>query len=423
MQEQSTHCPYHSNLSTSIAADFNPLSGSQLEDPYPFYAVARKQEPIFFSPLLQAWVLTRYEDIKTVLRDPKRFSSAYLDSLGAAYTPETIAVLSQGISNAEFLLISDPPGHTRARQPLTKAFSARRIASLEPAIRQIATSLLEQLRPLGQADLVTQFAAPFPLLVIFRLLGLPEHDLQQVRIWAEDFVALTYSFLAPEQQLSCAKSYLAFQQYLLAFLEQRQLAPQDDFTSDLLAAIAEEQVHLSPMELVGVLLSLVSAGVNTTANVLGSSVYHLLKQRQYWEAIQQDPDLLARVVEESLRFDGPALGLFRVATEEVKLDGVVLPKGALVYVAFGSANHDEALFETPEVFDPSRANLKEHLAFGYGIHFCVGAPLARLELRIALECLSQLPFLRLASDEPLQYQPSAVLRGPQHLLIEWERPV
>jgi cytochrome P450 len=423
MTETNTRCPYHSDPSTCIGTDFNPLSSPQLDNPYPFYAMARKQEPVFFSSLLQAWVVTRYEDVKTILRDNKNFSVSYLERLTSTTAPELLSVLNQGIANADFIIVSDPPDHTRARQLLTKAFSARRVASLEPTIRYIATNLLEQLLPLGQADFVAQFAAPFPLSVILHLLGLPEHDLPQVRTWAEDSIMLLASFLAPEQQLSCAKSYLAFQQYMLTFMEQRRLAPQDDLTSDLLAAAAQEQFQLSPTELLGILLILVSAGVNTTADILGSCVYHLLKQSQYWTMLQQEPDRLPTIIEEMLRLDGPTPGTFRLTTQAVEVANVVLPKDAMVYLVLGSANHDEAIFDTSEVFDPSRSNLSEHLAFGYGIHFCIGAPLARLELRVGLECLlSQLPSLRLVSDEPLQYQPSVLLRGSRHMLIQWDKP-
>jgi cytochrome P450 len=422
MPEENAQCPYHSDPSISMGMQFNPLWGPQLDNPYPFYADARKQEPIFFSPFLQVWVVTRYEDVKTILRDPKCFSSAYADRVTAFYTPETLSVLSQGIPTAALLTLSDPPTHTRGRQLLTKAFSARRVASLEPAIRHIATTSLEQILPLGLADFVTQFAIPYPLAVMLHLLSLPEEDLPQVRTWAEDLIKLAGSFLSPEEQLSCAKGYLAFQQYMLAFLEQRRLDPRDDFISDLLAAVAQEQVQLSPEELLGTLLTVVSAGVNTISDTLGICLYQLLTQRQHWETLQQNPDLLPTIIEEMLRFDGPAPGTFRITTQEVEVAGVMIPKDALVYVALNSANHDEALFGNPEVFHPSRTNLKEHLTFGYGIHFCIGAPLARMELRVALECLSHLPSLRLGSDEPLQYHPSVLLRGPQHLLIQWDKP-
>jgi cytochrome P450 len=420
MPEENARCPYHSDPTTCIGTDFNPLSGPQLDNPYTFYAIARKQEPIFFSPRLQAWIVTRYEDVKTILRDNKNFSVGYLDRFMSAYTPETRSVLNQGVSTSEFLIVSDPPDHTRARQLLTKAFSARRVASLEPTIRHTATTLLEQLLPLGQIDLVTQFAVPFPLLVIFRLLGLPEEDLPQVRVWAEKAVKLTSSVLDPERQLSCAKNSLTFQQYMLAFLEQRRQAPQDDFTSDLLTAAAQEHIHLSPKEQLGLFLILVSAGVNSIASILGNCVYHLLMQREHWATLQQKPDLLPTLIEEMLRFDGPAPGIFRVTTQAVEVAGTVLPKDALVYLALSSVNHDEVVFGTPEVIDLSRSNLNEHLAFGYGIHFCIGAALARLELRVALECLSQLPSLRLVSGEPLQYCPSMILRGPEHVLIQWD---
>src|SRR5437763_3402257 len=172
MSEQNADVPKSADPSSGIGMSYCPIMGPQLANPYPLYTEERKQEPVFFSPFLQCWVVTRYEDVKAILRDPQRFSSAYIDRLISVYTPETLSVLSEGISTAALLTLSDPPTHTRGRQLLTKASSPRRIARLEPAIRQKATASLEQLLPLGQADFVTQFAAPFPLSVILHLLGL-----------------------------------------------------------------------------------------------------------------------------------------------------------------------------------------------------------------------------------------------------------
>jgi cytochrome P450 len=204
-------------------------------------------------------------------------------------------------------------------------------------------------------------------------------------------------------------------------MEQRRISPQHDFPSDLLQAVEEEQVQLNDAEILGLFLSLISAGVETTTAAIGMAVYHLLKERNFWEAIQQEPALIPRMVEEILRLDGPSLGLFRLTTEEVVLNGVMIPKDAMLYLMFGSANHDETIFAQGDTFDPYRENLNRHLAFSYGMHFCVGAPLARLELRVALEELSQrLPSLRLVPGQPLSYVPSLSVRGPLRLLVEWD---
>jgi cytochrome P450 len=264
------------------------------------------------------------------------------------------------------------------------------------------------------------FARVYPMLVIFRLIGIPESASDQLARWSTDFLTMLFVPLPPQQQLECARSYLALQQYVYQLLEQRRANPQDDFASALLNAVEEEQADLQMFEVLELLLDLIVAGYVTTSDFLGLCLYNLLSRREYWKAIQENPALIPAVVEEMLRFDTPGLSLLRVTTEDVELGGVVIPKDAIVYVLESSANHDEEYFAHPEEFNPYREN-RHHLAFGRGIHFCIGAPLARLEAQLTLELLSQrLSSLRLVPNQEVTYVPNLALRGLQSLLVEWD---
>jgi cytochrome P450 len=412
-------CPH-----MGIGQEFQPFSAAHLSNPYAFYARARREEPVFFSPMLNMWVITRYDDVVAVLKDTQRFSSEQLLWVGGStFTPEVQELLSTGIlGKSTPIIYADPPKHPRMRAPLTRAFSARRVASMEPAIRQLATQLIERWIHSGQADFVAGFAKVYPMHVILRMLGVPEKDYEQIREWGDGFTQLLFARLTPEQQLEYARGYLAWQQHTYQLIEQRRAEPQDDLTSALLKAVEEEQANLSTVELVELVINLSFAGLETTANFLGLCLYHLLTtQRPYWEAIRENPALIPALVEEGLRFDTPGQSLLRVTTQEVELSGVTIPQGAIVLILESSANHDEQYFAHPQEFDPYRENLNRHIAFGRGIHFCIGAPLARLETQIALEVLSQrLPNARLVPDQEPGYIPNLALRGFQQLLITWD---
>ncbi len=396
-------CPYN-----GIGTSFNPFSDEYLANPYAFFAQARRSEPIFFSPFLNAWMVTRYDDVKAILHDPQRFSAVGNLETVADYTPAALAILDTSKSILTHSAVNvDPPRHTRIRASLNKAFSARQIARYEPLVRQLADRLIDQFSSEGQVDIVQRFNYPFPALVIFHLMGVPEADMEQVLAWCCDWLELLYSKLPPERQIECAHSAVAYARYIEALIEQRRAAPQDDLTSDLI--------------LLAQVVDLILAGNENTYGLLGNCLQHVLRDRSHWQTIREHPELIQSIVEETLRFNGTALSSFRTTTETVKLGGVTLPKGVHVIVLLSSANHDEAQFSDPEVFDPHRQNLGRHMGFGNGNHFCLGAPLARLEARVALEALStRLPSLRLVPNQELSYKRSVPLRVLSQLLVEWD---
>ena len=406
---------------TNLDQEFSPLSPTFIAHPYAFYAHARKTEPVFFSSFLNAWIVTCYEDVIAVLKDHQRF--AITDQIGTGkLTPQVLGLLGASpLMRAPTLVSLDPPEHTRLRGNLTRAFSAQRIASLEPSIRAIANRLIDQMVPQGQGNFMEQFASPYPLQVIESLLNVPEADTGKIQSWSEDLMTLLLAPPPPDEQLSYAQNAVALLDYIYEMAQQRRREPQEDLISDLLRAAEAGEASLSPPEVAGLLYILLLGGFKTTGILLGNCLYRLLAQREHWEALGANPGSIPQVVEEVLRFDPPVLATQRIAREDVIVGGKNIPQGARVQVVTGSANHDEAKFPDAETFHPAQEQQNRHLTFGYGVHFCIGSPLARLEGRVALEQLSQrLPSLRLVPGQDVRYTPNLFFHGLKQLLVEWD---
>jgi cytochrome P450 len=404
------------------AIRFDPLDPEQRANPYPTYALLRREQPVYHSAALDLWVVTRYDDVLAVLKDDETFSSRNaLRSAPHEPPPEVRAVLAEGWPDMPIIVDSDPPLHTRIRRPITKAFTPRRVAELEPRIAALAGELVDGFAADGEADLVERFAWPLPLRVMGELIGVPAGDLPWLHERSRDWLGLYQATGSLEERIERARGYVAFQRYFVEFMEQRARAPRDDLTSALIAAAAEEDEPLSLAELAGVPLDLLVAGHVTVTRAIGSALVLLLDHPDALRELRADPSLVPGAVEELLRLESPAQGLFREATRDVEVGGVLLPKGARLMVHFGAANRDEQVFgPDAERFDPRREEVGRHVAFGKGIHFCIGAPLARLELRIALPLLlERLPGLRRADDEPLAYDPIFFARGLARLLLRW----
>jgi cytochrome P450 len=408
--------------STELSQQYSPLSSAHMANPYAFYARARKEEPIFFSPLMDAWVVTRYEDAVSILKDHRRFASIVKQTSFNMLTPEAQTLLrTSAFWQVPDLLSSGPPEHSRLRRPLVKAFSPHRIASLEPQIRIYANQLIDRFASWGRMDFVEHFSSAYPLVVVGDLLNIPFADRQQLQRWSKSVMGILFTPPPPEQQLASVEEVLALFAYFCDLAEERQGAQQDDLISDLYRAVEAGEAALSPLEVARLLFSLLVAGTQTLISFLSNCLFHLLSQRLRWEALVENPGSIQEVVEEALRFDGPVLGSWREVQEDVVIGGKHIQEGARVQVLLSSANSDEALFSQPETFDPGRAFLRRHIAFGQGIHVCLGARLARLESCVALEQLSQrLPSLRLVPHQHLSYTPNLVVRGLQQLLVEWD---
>lgn len=406
------------------AADYNPLSPEALTDPYPFFARAHRESPVFFSPRFNLWIVTRYADIWTALRDPATFSSAISTTVGTAVPPEVDAILAEGWGEIPTLVTSDPPAHTRFRSLVNKAFTPRRVAERTDRIREIASGLVDGFVADGTTDLVWRFAYPLPMTVIAEILGVPHGDLDRFKRWSDDLVARLSAELPLERQIACARSLVDFQHYFSDQLDARGREPRDDMLTDLLNARVAGTEPLTRGEQLSILQQLLVAGNETTTNLIGNMVVLLLERPDLWATLVAHPERAPAAVEEALRMEAPVQGLFRSTTREVELGGVLLPAGAHLQLLYAAGNRDADEFPDPGRFDLDRPNASSHLAFSGGAHFCLGASLARLEGRIALETLTaRLPTLRLAPGEPLHRTPHFFLRGFEHLQVCWEERV
>ena len=408
---------------TNAHDSFDPTAAPWRDDPHPALAEFRREQPVFRCPAADAWIVTRYEDVASVVSDGARFSSADVLQRVGGICPEAQRVMSRGypISELRSIIMLDPPDHGPVRKVVASAFTPRRVAGLEPRIRAIANGFVDAFEADGEVDLITQFAYPLPLAVIMELLEIPVADRDDIKRWGDDRVSLVWGALTDEEQVRCAQSYLDFQAYLGALVDERRARPGDDFISDLGTAVTSEGRQLERAELIGQLVSVVSAGHETTTNLIAMAVAQLLTTGQ-WDDLRADPSLAAAVIEETLRYDGPAKGIPRTAVDDVELSGVRIPAGDRVLAMMTSANRDDRFFSAPDRFDIHRPRPDHpHLGFGRGHHYCAGAGLGRLEGRVALEVLvDRLPGLHLDSADPLQFAPNIVLRTVRHLRLGWE---
>ncbi len=409
IETQPKTCPH-------LGKEFQPFVNPLLDDPYPFYKRARNEEPIFFSSLLNAYVITRYEDILTVLRDPVRFSSAQsLQSVGE-FAPETIEVLRQGFPVVS-LIGSDGEQHKRLRAPFVKAFAPEKLVVMEDDLRAIANRLVDDFINDGQVEILSKFAYPLPLEVIFNMYGVPLEKMAEVKHWGNEITALFSTVLTPERQIECAHSYVALQLFMADLVEERRIGPKGDMISEILTS------DLSVPEIVLLLCEMILAGHKTTANLIGKALKLLLEQPKLWQSLSDEPSLIPIALEEVLRYDTPAASMIRLTTQEVSLAGVTLPKDTRILVLYGSANHDEKQYPDGDRFNIERfkETAVNHLAFSHGVHHCTGSNLARREGRIALEVLSsRLPNLRLRPNQQPTHIPALLNRGYAQLYLEWE---
>jgi cytochrome P450 len=401
-----------------LSARFDPLSPEQRENPFDVLALARREQPVFYAPELDLWVVTRHDDVLEVLKDHRSFSSiGALKSASSPLPPEVAAVLAEGYPEMPYIIEIDPPLHDRIRGLVTKAFTPRRIRSLEPTVHRVVAELLDELPAEGEADIIERFAWPLPLRVLGHLLGLPREDLAQLHEWGNDWMLVQQEGWL-EQRLAHARGTVALQRYFVAAVEQREHQPTDDLIGALVAARPEIDPPLTNVEIAGLPLDLMVAGHVTVTRAIGSTLRLLFAHPPLREQLL-DPVSAPRAIEEVLRLESPAQGLFRTAARDVVVGGTTIPSGARVMAHFASANRDERVFVEPASCRPGRADIGGHVAFGKGIHFCIGAPLARLELEIALPALlARLPNLRPAA-EPALREPLFFARGFATLPVAW----
>jgi cytochrome P450 len=399
--------------------ELNPLSREAVECPFGFFAQLRREPPVYVADA-RFFLVSRYEDVQHVLLHPEVFSSAGSPGVRRKVPLEVVKIISKGFRPVPTVQTLDPPDHQRYRSLLSKAFSSRRVAQLEPDIRQIANELVDSFINDCRVDLVAQFAVPFPLTVIAGWLGLPRADLPVLKRWSDDAAAPLGGLIDRAQEIECARSELEAQRYFAAKLDQRRREPRDDILTDLCNARLDGAEPLDNGEIYYLLIQLLVAGNESVRNLISSAMLLLLKHPAQMAALRANPGLIPNFIEESLRLESPIKAFFRVAKTDTELGGVKIPAGSRLAVLFASANRDETRFVDPERFDLYRENASDHLAFGLGIHYCLGAPLARTEARIAFEVLlGRLKDIRLGAANDFTHTPSFIFRGLMVLHLEF----
>ena len=385
---------------------FNPMDPEFVADPYPVYARLRSEDPVHQSPL-GFWILTRYDDVAAVLRDPtfaKEALAAFVAArFGVAVPP------GLGLS----MLDRDPPDHTRLRGLVSKAFTPRVVDGLRPRIRDIVEGLLARVERAGTMDLIEQFAYPLPVIVICEMLGVPVEDQERFKGWGLDIArGLDTILLPPDSEVGrrSIESRRALADYFRGLIARRRASPRDDLLSGLIAA-EEAGDKLNEDELLATCILLLVAGHETTVNLIGNGTLALLRHPDQLRVLRENPGLVGSAVEELLRFDGPVQRTARIPSADVTIRGRTIGKGEMVMPFIGAANRDPAQFPDPDRLDITRAD-NRHLALGWGIHFCLGAPLARVEGQIAISALARkFPKLSLAAEAPPAHRQSLTLRG------------
>jgi cytochrome P450 len=396
------------------------MEPDQVGEPFEFLARARAEMPVFYMPKYDLWCVTRMEDVLAVFKDTETYSNSHED-VGRP-PPEFADAIPQGHPAAHSLDTLDPPQHTRIRKLAQKAFTPRQVNEREGEIRQVCDDLIDGFLDAREADLVSEFTTHIPVRVIARVLGMDQKDAPFLKQWTDDWFQI---WMGDDSEAELAERWrrtVEFDGFIRRFVEERRERPRGDLTSDLLHAASDDgEPSLSTFEVICVIAGIVAAGSDTTSILLAYATWLLLSERERWEQLRADPSLVPRAVEETLRLRNPVRGLRRVTTRPVTLGGADIPEGAVLYVHVGSANRDDGAFDHPDEFDLARQNVGDHLGFGKWTHFCLGAPLARLEARVALEQLvARLPSLRLRDGEHLTYAPNAVVPGVRHLHVEWD---
>jgi cytochrome P450 len=403
---------------------YNPLEHPMLTDPYPVYASVRRATPVFYTPQFDVWIVTRYSDISDVLQRPDLFSATNATNPVQEVANEAVEVLeSRGFRYPKSVFSSDPPYHTRMRKLVRRAFTARHVAGLEPFVRAWVGGEIDRLEPLGEADLIREIFSPLPGFVMLKLLGFPDDRAEVIRAGSRDRNIFMVGWQAPQEQVETTRGLVRFMEFARELIEERARAPREDLTSELLRVRGGDDSVLSLHEITSLLITFFTAGSETTTAFLGNAFYHLLRDRSAWDELVADPSLAPTAVEELLRFDPPIHGWRRRALEDVEIGGVRIPEGSELLLLLSSAGRDESVFPNPDTLDFRRENAQDHLAFSHGIHFCLGAPLARLESRVVVELLTaRLPGMRLVDDRPGPHFPNIIFRVPLELPVEWPTP-
>ncbi len=401
-----------------LIGPFNPFHPRYRIDPYPTYRRMREEHPVHFPRALAGGcVLSRYDDVAAVLGD-SRFSAnrqnAHLMQRMRPFRnlkPE----FEHGIMRS--LLMLDPPDHTRLRRLVTKAFTPRVVESLRPRVQALVDELLDAVASRREMELVHDLAYPLPVIVIAALLGVPIEDRDRFKEWSDTLTAILDPLQAKDGLEPCQRAYEELTVYMRGVFEARRREPRDDLISALVA-VEEQGQKIDETDLQALVMLILGAGHETTTNLIANAVLALLRNPTERRRLQDDPSLIGTAVEEFLRYDSPVQATDRVAAEDCEIGGRTLRAGGTALLLLGAANRDPRRFSDPDRLDLGRKD-NDHLSFGHGIHFCLGAALARVEAQVAVNTLlRRFPDLE-GETKPRHWKRSVVLRGPTALPVRW----
>ena len=405
--------------------------------PYPIFSALRDESPIHFSDKLGTWVCTKYEDIMEILHDTDRFSSLMptgprdgrsgfataMEELAADPSmAEYFQTFLANAANAAVLLNADPPEHRRQRKAVNRAFRPTRLRGMEPMIEEVTSELIQEIVDKGESEFVSEFAVGLPMTIIAVALGVETDDLATFKRWSDDLVMPVGN---PDPTTEKVRDYLIslseFNEFFGNLLQLRRQEAQEDIISDVANAEVNDEM-LNEAEMLSMLQQFLVAGNETTTKLLTNLMHHLAVEDGLEEQLRNDPSLIDNFIEEGLRFEAPVGGLFRMAKEDTTVGNTQLSEGDHIWLIFAAANRDPQMFSEPDTFSVDRENARDHLAFGHGEHFCIGAMLARLEARIAIEqILERMENIRLVDGKnSFEYEDTFVLRGLKELHIAFD---
>ncbi len=401
---------------------WDPLSDEYLRDPYSIASALRDEQPIFYAESLGYVVVTRMADIEAVFRDPDTFASANVQDPVFPLSEQAAQVLAAPDYNPIAVMSNRAePDHARIRVYTRQAFSNRRLKELEPFIEGRTHHLIDQMLEQGPpSEFIHALAFPLPGETVFRLIGFPEGDDEMLKAWCVDRKAFSWGHPSPDQQVSIAEKMLAYWRYCREFTAGKLAHRGDDLASELLDAHEAHPEDLSYREVESVIYGLSFAGHEAVTALLGNCLLSLLPHRDQWAEVCADPSLVTNAVEEILRYESSQVSWRRITTRPTVLGGYELPAGTQVFLNFASAHREPELFEQPERFDIHRANANRNIAFGKGIHYCLGANLAKLEAHIVVQALAErIPTLALTEGQAISHFPNITFRGPERLELTW----
>jgi cytochrome P450 len=409
-------------------ADIDPFHPDVLQQPHEFFAALRREAPLYRLPNGAWYLITRYRDVRAAALNTEVFSSNLIALMmqgeDKPEIPELLTLPEGTTGQVNALAIADPPAHARQRKLSNKAFSMRRVAALEPAVRALAESLVAAILPAGgtrwsAADWVREVAVPLPITVIAGLIGLPGEDIPQLKRWSDSAIAILSGTNTPAQLAGHVARVTELVAYFSQRVDEAARAPGDDVLGDLARATGGSDA-LGRDEVISILLQILTAGNETTTSLIGSALLLLLEHPDVERRVRADRALLEPFLEEALRLESPLHGHLRLVRRDTEVAGIPLPKDSRVMLHWGAANRDADEFPNPDAIDLARPNERAHLAFGIGIHHCIGAALARLEARVVFETLLARTSAVRRVEGKLAYVPSLLVRSLVSLPVELE---